>query len=125
MNKQSTDMLKAIKEIKRDMQSLSERIGETEGQIPQAEDDVTSLQNKVKTLEKTVKVLYDRVTEHEDRSRHSNLRLVGYLRDLRDRICVVFWRRGSERHWVKVSPHPSLWRELIGSDPLGLNLQSQ
>uniref|UniRef100_A0A0S7EWS1 LITD1 n=2 Tax=Poeciliopsis prolifica TaxID=188132 RepID=A0A0S7EWS1_9TELE len=77
MNKHSADMLKAIKDIKGDIQSLTERTGETEARISQAEDDVISLQGRVKSLEKTVEVLSDRVAEQEDRSRRSNLRLVG------------------------------------------------
>lgn len=77
MNKQSADMMKAIQDIKGDMQSLTERTGETEVRISQVEDDVTSLQSKVKSLEKTVEVLCDRVAEQEDRNRRSNLRLVG------------------------------------------------
>ena len=77
MNKHSADMLKAIKDIKGDIQSLTERIGEAEARVSQAEDDVTSLQNRVKSLEKTVEVLCDKVAEQEDRSRRCNLRLVG------------------------------------------------
>lgn len=77
MNKESADMLKAMKDIKGDIQLLNDRIGETEGRISQAEYDVTSLQSRVKSLEKMVEVLYDRVAEQEDRSRRSNLRLVG------------------------------------------------
>ncbi|KAL7868322.1 hypothetical protein SRHO_G00097060 [Serrasalmus rhombeus] len=39
MNKQSTDMLKAINDIKGEIQSHSQRIGETEERISQTEDD--------------------------------------------------------------------------------------
>lgn len=77
MAKQSTDMLKAINDIKGDIQLHSQRINETEERISQTEDDVSSLQGKVKILEKTVETLCDRITEQEDRSRRSNLRLVG------------------------------------------------
>uniref|UniRef100_A0AAR2LGB0 Uncharacterized protein n=1 Tax=Pygocentrus nattereri TaxID=42514 RepID=A0AAR2LGB0_PYGNA len=77
MNKQSTDMLKAINDIKGEIQSHSQRIGETEDRISQTEDDVRSLQSKVNLLEKTVETLSDKITEQEDRSRRSNLRLVG------------------------------------------------
>lgn len=77
-------MLKAIKDIKGDMQSLTERIGETEVRISQAEDNVTSLQRRVKSLEKTVEVLCDRVAEQEDRSRRSNLKLVGPPKNSRE-----------------------------------------
>lgn len=77
MAKQSTDMLKAINDIKGDLQLHSQRINMTEERISQTEDDVTSLQGKVKILMKTVETLCDKITEQEDRSRRSNLRLVG------------------------------------------------
>ena len=77
MARQSTDMLKAINDVKEDIQLHSQRIKETEERISQTEDDVTILQGKVKKLEKTVETLCDRITEQEDRSRRSNLRLVG------------------------------------------------
>lgn len=75
--RQSTDMLKAINDVKEDIQLHSQRIKETEERISQTEDDVTFLEGKVKKLEKTVETLYDKITEQEDRSRRSNVRLVG------------------------------------------------
>ncbi|KAJ8004358.1 hypothetical protein DPEC_G00158340 [Dallia pectoralis] len=59
------------------MQLHSLRINETEERISQTEEDVTSLQVKVRIMEKTVETLCDRITELEDRSRRSNLKLVG------------------------------------------------
>lgn len=77
MEKHSADTLEAIRSVKGDVQAHSRRLNEAEERLSQAEDDVTSLQGKVKQLEQTVLSLCDKITNYEDRSRHSNLRLVG------------------------------------------------
>lgn len=48
-----------------------------EERISQAEEDVIALQQKVKQLEGTTETLRNRIQEQEDRSRRSNLRLLG------------------------------------------------
>lgn len=77
MEKHSADTLEAIRSVKGDIQAHSRRLNEAEERLSQAEDDVTSLRAKVKQLEQTVMSLCDKITNYEDRSRRSNLRLVG------------------------------------------------
>lgn len=77
LTKQSTDMLDAMNGIKSDLLSQSQRIGEAEERISQAEEDVSALQHKVKKLEETTEFLRNKVQDLEDRGRRSNLRLVG------------------------------------------------
>ena len=71
------DMLEAINSIKGDLLSQSRRIGETEERISPVEEDVTTLRQKVKQLEGTTEMLPNKIQDQEDRTRHSNLRLIG------------------------------------------------
>lgn len=77
MEKHSADTLEVIRSVKGDVQAHLRRLNEAEERLSRAEDDVTSLQGKVKQLEQTVWSLCDKITNYEDRSRRSNLRLVG------------------------------------------------
>ncbi len=52
-------------------------MGEAEERIVQTEKDVTALQQKAGQLEDTVETLKSKIQDPEDRTRRSNLRLVG------------------------------------------------
>lgn len=69
-------VLKAIQDVKRDMQDFSARMDEAEVCISSVEDTVNSEKGKTDMLAKQVTLLTNKLYELENRSRRSNLRLV-------------------------------------------------
>lgn len=83
-------VLKAIQDVKRDVQDFSARMDEAEGRISSVEDTVNSEKGKTEALAKQVTLLTNKLDELENRSRRSNLRLVNVPEKMEGNDAVAF-----------------------------------
>lgn len=74
---QLKELASSNQEIEDSINVFSERLTEAEIRIGKAEDDITALTGKEQQLEKTVRELTQKLDNLENRSRRSNLRLIG------------------------------------------------
>lgn len=83
-------VLKAIQDVKRDVQDFSACMDEAEVQISNVEDTVNSEKNKSDALVKQVSLLTNKHDELENCSRRSNLRLVNMPEKMEGNDVVAF-----------------------------------
>lgn len=83
-------VLKAIQDVKRDVQDFSARMDEAEVRISSVEDTVNSEKGKTDLLAKQVTLLTNKLDELENRSRRSNLRLVNMPEKVEGNDAVAF-----------------------------------
>ncbi|KAK5868145.1 hypothetical protein PBY51_009185 [Eleginops maclovinus] len=94
-----TDMvLKAIQDVKRDVQDFSARMDEAEVRISSVEDPVNSEKGTTDALVKQVTLLTNKLDELENRSRRSNLRLVNVPEKMEGNDAVAFLEK-----WLPVT----------------------
>lgn len=77
MKSQFESVLSAVQEIKNQVAECFGRLTQTEERISQTEDSVSTLQSTTSALEKKVTALTWKIDDLENRSRRSNLRLLG------------------------------------------------
>ncbi|KAJ8358019.1 hypothetical protein AAFF_G00043480 [Aldrovandia affinis] len=71
------EVLTAIHEIKKDLSSFAGRLDTAENRIGKTEDIVAVMEDRLGKMQKVVTTLTDKCDDLENRSRRSNLRVVG------------------------------------------------
>lgn len=86
-------MQAGLDKMRKDMESHDARIGEIEERMLNVEDEQTYYQVRIQTLETNINILADKVDDLENRSRRSNIRIVGIQETVKmaelNRICTL------------------------------------
>lgn len=108
-------VLKAIQDVKRDVQDFSVRMDGAEERISSVEDTVNSEKGKTEALAKQVTLLTNKLEDLENRSRRSNLRLVNVPENMEGNDAVAFLEK-----WLPkvLGPTTFLRQPLIERAPL-------
>lgn len=97
------DLSNSIKELKKDMRAMLNRVSNAEKQIGVLEDRQVKQQESIKNLTKKVKTLKSKVTYLESHSRKNNLVQMGLEEGLLETVTLEkSWRRSFSTFWISV-----------------------